>query len=177
MGLFSDLQGAPLVGRYLTMVMSLVIAAFAVVVFGMVFAKISRKQRDQEPLKTFIDSQPILYRTPVQVKLDTFAGWSTKTLAAMEITIRPGAISVSMTDKSIGETLGSDWSMLAPDTTIEVSRKPSHHLGNRQWIVLSAQELGKPLGLAVWSKGRLNDIWRALLDAGVTPLSGPPEPG
>jgi hypothetical protein len=52
---------------------------------------------------------------------------------------------------------------------MEVSRQPSHGIGARQWIMLTGEEQGQPFSLTVASKGHLDDIWRALLDAGVTP--------
>jgi hypothetical protein len=158
------------------MALALVLAAVTIVVIFMAFAKIRREQQEQRPLRAFADNQPLLYRLAVEVKSKLWMGWSTKTLAGMEIVVRSGAIGVSMTAKRLGETLGSDWLMLAAETTIEVSRQPSHRIRDRQWIILTSQELGKPVSLAVSAKDHLADIWRALLEAGVTPHSAPPDP-
>ena len=158
----------------MTMAFALVLGAVAIVISGLAFAKIQRKQKGLRPLKAFAQGQEVLYRLPVAVKYKLGSGWSIKTLAGMEVVIRSGVIGVSMTAASLGETLGSDWMFRAPETTIEVSGEPSHGIRIRQWIVLTGTEQDKSASLAISSTDRLGDIWRALVDAGARATSGPP---
>jgi hypothetical protein len=152
------------------MTAALAFAAFAVVMTVLFIVRTQRRQRDLQPLWAFANSQPLLYRVAVEVKVKSWMGWSTKTLIGLQIDVRSGVIALSMTSKRLG---GSEWLLRTATTTIEVSRLPG--IGNRQWIILTGRERGRPLSLAV-SPGRFAELWNALLDAGVTPQSGPPEP-
>jgi hypothetical protein len=152
------------------MTVALGFAAFAVIMTVLFLVRTQRRQRDLQPLWTFANSQPLLYRVPVEVKVKSWMGWSTKTLIGLQIDVRSGAVALSMTSKRLG---GPEWLLRTATATIEVSRQPG--ITNRQWIILTGQERGRSLSLAV-SAGRLAELWSALLDAGVTPNSAPPEP-
>jgi hypothetical protein len=152
------------------MTVALGFAAFAVIMTVLFLIRNQRRQRDLQPLWAFANNQPLLYRVPVEVKVKLRMGWSTKTLIGLQIDVRSGAVALSMISKSLG---GSEWLLRSVETTIEVSRQPG--IGNKQWIILTGRERGRPLRLAV-AAGGLAELWSALLDAGVSPRSAPPEP-
>jgi hypothetical protein len=114
------------------------------------------------------------YRAPVAVKYRVGLGksswWSSKTLGFRELTVSATTIEVWATVRGLGRMLGYEWSVVSSRTCCKASRVPRAWYHPRVWIVLGDEREM----IAVTKRGALGEIWDALLESGVTPLSGPP---
>lgn len=145
------------------------------VVFLVVVLNVQRRRRSLRPLRDAVESQDIVYRGGVRVKLGFDHGWSTKTLGGMELVVRSDAIQVRLVHPTLGRALGTEWLLLPHDTSIQLTRGPSHRIFRRDWIALYGTEGGKRVDLAVSADGQLTEIWNALIDAGARPGSSIPQ--
>ena len=114
------------------------------------------------------------YRVPVAVKYLLHGRWSSKTLAGMQLVVRPGKIEVVFRMPGVGAVLGSEWKFDALQTSFEASSAPAPRffsrlgLVPRDWIVLTTTQPGKPKSVAVAAPDMMDEIWSALSKCGAT---------
>jgi hypothetical protein len=153
--------------------MAYFIGGWVVVVFSVVAIREFRRRRLLRPLRDAQEGDPVLLRTSVTLKLDPSVlaapRWALGA-AGFVLTVRPNAFSV------VGPGPTQSWYFKASDATIQADRTRTPWGTLRDWIVVSATDLGKPVRLSIspFPKNHVGDAWSALVTAGVTPLSDPP---
>jgi hypothetical protein len=106
-----------------------------------------------------------------------FAGWSWwswKNLGGMGLFVTPDLIEVRPRMRVLSALLGTSWRFTPWQTHCEVSRDPSPWYWSREWVVLSTGEGVRDIVAITRSEG-MDEIWSALVDAGVRADSRPPE--
>jgi hypothetical protein len=126
------------------------------------------------------DGEPIIYRAPIDVKCMVKAGpwsqarWSTKTIAGLEVIVRPQTVSILFSWPVLQPFLRSKWIFDTSEARCEVSGEPSPRWFKRRWIVLRSDRPSRRGDVAIKRWDGLEQIWEALMVAGVTPTSDPP---
>jgi hypothetical protein len=128
-------------------------------------------RRRAAPVRQAVASDPVNLVIPVHVKPKVQFGLWGKTLALMRLQVRGHSLSLVLgANEKLGSILGSEWHLLAGDTTIRREQIESP-LGSA-WIVLSGSQAGKAVEVAVRARDDDADVWSALLNAGVHPVCG-----
>jgi len=149
------------------------IGIWVAIVFGTLAVREIRRRRRLRPLRASQETEDIVYRTPVNLKLDPKRLWAPKWAlgaAGFVLVIRTSSFQI------LGPGASNSWFFNASDATIEGDPRRTPWGSTRDWIRIDAKEAEKPVSLSIspLPKTRFNEAWDALVSAGVHQRSGPP---
>jgi hypothetical protein len=146
-----------------------VVAVFIVVIVRLVF-----RQSREAPLAKLIKDQPVTFSTSALVRIrstDKAGGWGTlKGAGGARLLIRPGGLEVTV---GLGDGFASGRFLRSSDASMWRDRVgwAGSPMGERESIRLGGFDGRTTRDWAITPReASLDEVWQALLDAGVTPI-------
>ena len=149
----------------------LLVVVFAV--FIVVIVRLVMRQRKEAPLTSMIESQPVMFSTPALVRIrstDESGGWGTlEGPGGARLLIRPDGLEVTV---GFGDGFASGRFLRSSDASMWRDHVgwAGLSIGERETIRLRGFDGRTTRDWAIAPRGTsLDEVWQALLDAGVTP--------
>jgi hypothetical protein len=149
------------------------IGAWVAIVFVAVAVREIRRRRRLRPLRTSQETEDVVYRTAVTLKLDRSVLWAPKWAlgaAGFVLVVRTGSVQI------LGPGASNSWYFEASDVTVEAERSRTPWGRTKGWIRIEAPDSNQPVRLSIspFPKPHVVEAWNALLSSGAQARSGPP---
>jgi hypothetical protein len=127
-------------------------------------------RRQQEDVRQEAAKEAVVCTVPIVARKQLPNGSWSKTYNAMKLVVRESTIEITTVLPALGVLLGCDWHLRASELSMEVSGSlPGIH--QREWVLLCGVETTVPMLIAVSAAEQTNEIWAALINAGVQPIA------
>jgi hypothetical protein len=126
------------------------------------------RRRREEPLRREIQSQPVTFRSAVDVKASTF-GTMTSQRGPLYLVVHVDAFQVSHPFPLARLLFGQDYCYRARDTAVEMVPGVLH-----DWIEVSGQPEDSAARIWIGRRKTNRQLWDVLVGAGARPVGLPP---
>jgi hypothetical protein len=147
------------------------LAIFVVLLIIAISLSILRRRRLDQAYPPQNLSEP-LYEFEVRAKKRAWGGYgyvALKSPTGVRLNVYSDLVVVDLAGAMEGRLMGTRLALETAELRMTMGRA-AFPVRFRECILLSGMELGKSIGLAVYSDGQLSEIWDALAQVGVQPM-------